>query len=510
MNQSTELLYRFHKELNQSFRDPQELLSRGLEMIAHHLKLDQISFFEWLPLESILAQRLVWRGEVTMDIEEEIHVPEQSPLRSVLQGTGVYLSQDLAYPALYVPVQWKGLSKNSGLKFEGAKFSRIGALRMERLNKSWTFSSREKELAQGLAEELSHNMSHADMDRYTKDQLQRAHALTELTGVFASSLRRDDAMKLILQGIQKYFGFDRVRLYLVNQEEQKLKGELSVDVRGHVRSLAHEQIPLQPGSHLFADIALANNSQTIIDKYRDTVVYIPLMVQGKTSALLIVDNLMFQQPIRRDDLTSLSSFAGQIALALDNAMLFDKVQDLSQYDELTKLPLRRYFNERFQEEMYRAERFGQPMALVWIDVDYFKEVNDTYGHQIGDVALKEISRVIMANLRKIDFPCRYGGDEILILLPQARAADARRITTRLSQEIAEIRIPVPFAKTGELHLSASLGAAVYPEDAKTTEELMQRADETLYWVKSKCKGKAALYGDVLGPGASQNPPILPS
>ena len=77
------------------------------------------------------------------------------------------------------------------------------------------------------------------------------------------------------------------------------------------------------------------------------------------------------------------------------------------------------------------------MALIWTDIDYFKEINDTYGHQIGDKVLKEVGRVIMANLRKIDFPCRYGGDEIIILSPQATGEEAKLLAQRLLDEIKD-------------------------------------------------------------------------
>lgn|GEM_PF-347754 len=506
----TELLYRYHKELNQPFADSRELLVRALDLMAGQLKLDQVCFFDWTPDESLLSQRLVWRAGAAMDMEEDIAVAGGSPLRAVLEHGGVYVSQNLNYPALYIPVQWKGGGRRLAGRPETGDEPRLGALRMERLKKSWAFSSREKELARGLADELAHNLSHAELDQFNREQLNRAHALNELTGVFASSMRVEDGMRLILQGIQRYFGFDRVRLYLVSHAERKLKGELSADARGQVRSLAHEQIPLQPGVHRFADIVLGNSAgDAVTDNYRETVIYLPLTVQGKSVGLLIVDNLLSQQPILQEDMVSLSSFAGQIALAVDNAMLFEQVQELSQFDELTRLPLRRYFNERFQEEMYRAERFAQPMALIWLDIDFFKEVNDAYGHQIGDQVLFEAGRVILSNLRKIDFPCRYGGDEIIILLPQARADDARAIAARLAQEISEIRVPVPFAKAGEVRVSVSQGIATYPGDAASGEELLARADEALYWVKSHGRGGVAVYSQVFAKKPS-DPGLLPN
>ena len=134
--------------------------------------------------------------------------------------------------------------------------------------------------------------------------------------------------------------------------------------------------------------------------------------------------------------------------------------------------------------------------MIWVDVDYFKEVNDTYGHQIGDRVLKEIGRVILSNLRKIDFPCRYGGDEILILLPQATGEEAGKLARRLAAEIREIKIPVSFSKTRELSVSVSLGISTFPADAASMEALLEKADDALYWVKSHGRGGIALAGEV--------------
>lgn len=459
-------------------------MARALSLTARHLRLDQVCFFSWNPDESALSLEFAWTGNACVEAEEQIAVPESSALRPLVDESRICASPGLAYPAIYVPVCWGG--------FRGA------ALRLERFRKASPFSEAGRELAKGLADELGQNLYHADINQRNKEQLKRANALTELTAVFASSMRVRDGLRLILQGIQRYFGFDRVRLYLADLQAQKLTGELSADIRGQARSLSHEVIPLQPGAHRFADIILGTGGETRGDRFMESVVYLPLTVQGNPTGLLIVDNLLSQQPVLSEDLITLKSFAGQIALAVDNARLFDRVQELSLYDELTRLPVRRYFMERFQEETYRAERFGQALALIWIDVDYFKEVNDTYGHQIGDQVLKEAGRVILRNLRKIDFPCRYGGDEILILLPQARPEEAKAIAARLSREMGEIRVPVPFSKVSELRVGISQGIAVFPGDAASMDELLQKADEALYWVKSHGRGGIALYGEVLG------------
>ncbi|MDD4004077.1 MAG: sensor domain-containing diguanylate cyclase [Elusimicrobiaceae bacterium] len=493
LEQSTQVLYEFYKELNHPVDSPGELLSLGLDIIARYMKLDQVFYFEWEPKSSVLSLGMVWRDGHSMELEEDIYVPDNAPLLSVLTLGGVHVSQDLNYPAMYVPLRWQQADQYAA----GGKqrTMRYAALRLERLKKSWAFSTREKELARGLAEELAHSLMLAELDYMHRSQVRRLTALTNLNAVFASTMRSGENMKFILQGIQKYFGFDRVRLYLVNSKDQKLKGELSTDIHGQVRSLSHEEIPLLPGTHRFADIVLGPDS-TVVDKYRDTVLHLPLTVQGKRVGLLVVDNLVSQQRIEPDDIVSLSSFAGQIGLAIDNAMLFEEVQDLSQYDDLTGLPLRRYFNQRFQDEMYRAERFSQPMAIIWIDIDFFKDVNDTYGHQVGDKVLKEVSRVILSNLRKIDFPGRYGGDEIQIMLPQATATEAKAIARRLDEEVREIRIPVPFSKEGDIGVTISQGISTYPGDAASGDELLKKADDALYWVKSHGRGGYVLYSDV--------------
>ncbi|MBI4051266.1 MAG: diguanylate cyclase [Elusimicrobia bacterium] len=482
-----ERLYRFHKELNRPYDSLDKLVTRALSLMIQQIRMDFVSFFLLNPQELILSMELVLAKDSWLEIDEEIHLLEGSPLWQLTEGKRKYLLYHSPYPILYVPLKWQGQTPPQAL----------GVLRLERTGSRRSFTARERLLAQNFAEELAQNFHQAQTDQKNREQLNRVSTLTNLTEIFASSLRVEDGLKLILQGIQQYFGFDRVRLYLVDRQAQKLKGELSADIRGQVKSLSHEEIPMQPGVHRFVDLVLGSGPDPLLERYKDTVLYIPLKVQGQSTGLLIVDNLLSQQSIAQEDVGLLRSFAGQIALAVDNARLFDEVQDLSLYDALTQLPLRRYFMQRFQEEIYRAERFNQPLALLWLDIDYFKQINDTYGHQLGDQVIKEVGRIILKNLRKIDFPCRYGGDEVLILLPQAKEEEAKAIASRLVQEIRDLRMPVKFSTSQVIQASVSLGIATFPGDAGSLEELMQRADEALYWVKSHGKNGVALYRETV-------------
>lgn len=486
-----DLLYHFHKELNAPNLAPLELVEMGLARIARALKTDRLTSFAWDDARKVLTLQLTWSKGRSLEKEQKIHLVPDMPLWQLVEGGKGALAFHKPHAILYVPLRWGKATKP------------LGILRLERFGRP--FAAAQRKLAAAFAEELAQNLHQAQQNHFNRQQLRRLSTITELTAVFASSLRVEDSLRLILQGIQQHFAFDRVRLYVVDKSGQKLKGELAVDIRGRVVSLRSDEIPLQPGQHRFANVLLASSAEAALERYKDVVLYLPLMVEGRKIGLLILDNLTSQQSIALEDVGMLKSFAGQIALAVDNARLFDEVQELSLYDSLTQLPLRRYFNSRVQEEMYRAERFGQPLTVVLLDIDFFKEINDRYGHQIGDRVLVEAAKAVMGNLRKIDFPCRFGGDEILILLPQAKEEEARMITGRLLAEVRRVRVPVPFAKVQEVAVTVSMGVATYPADAKTIEGLIEKADEALYWVKSNGRNGVASYQSLAGGGVQ---PVL--
>jgi diguanylate cyclase (GGDEF)-like protein len=484
-------------------------MKAALESVSERFSLDGASFYEFEEKTGLLRLRHRCAGGVSFEHEEDLRPAPGSAAARALETLRPVAAKARGGGFLYSPFRFDYCDPAGGRSVIPC----FGLVRLERSPRRRGFAAAEASRADAYLRSFLRDYYKAEFFSLYRKYEKNVTAITELTEVFATALRVRDSFRHILSGIQTYFGFDRVRLYLIDEKNRRLKGELSADIRGQIKSISYEEIPLEPGAHRFADIVLGRSSGAFMERYKDCVLYMPLSVQGVTIGLLIVDNLLSQQRIEPQELAMLKSFGGQIALAVDNSRLFDKVEELSLYDELTKLPLRRYFNQRFQEEFYRAERFKQPLALVWADVDYFKEVNDTYGHQIGDKVLKEAGRVILSNLRKIDFPCRYGGDEIVILLPQATGAEAVRLAQRLSQELSELRIPVPFSKARELRVTLSIGVSTFPQDASTMDGLLEKADDALYWVKSHGRGRIALYSEVTeekkkaeAPGGKDNAP----
>jgi diguanylate cyclase (GGDEF)-like protein len=164
------------------------------------------------------------------------------------------------------------------------------------------------------------------------------------------------------------------------------------------------------------------------------------------------------------------------------------VQRQAVTDELTGLYNHRRFQEAMVDESERARRFEQPMGLVMLDIDNFKKINDTYGHQQGDRVLAEVARVLRESSREIDAPARYGGEELAVVLPQTDLEGAYLLAERIRQGIAALELPLDDGRAS-IVVTASLGVASLPESADAPRELLAAADEALYEAKRSGKNK---------------------
>ena len=131
-----------------------------------------------------------------------------------------------------------------------------------------------------------------------------------------------------------------------------------------------------------------------------------------------------------------------------------------------------------------------------LDIDFFKQINDNYGHQIGDWALQEVSRIVRTSLRQTDVPCRFGGDEIVIMLPSTNSEEAKVIAKRLKDRINALTLPTKYTGGEEIHISISQGIASFPSDADSAETLLEKADQALYVVKKNGRGFFVVYREV--------------
>ena len=212
------------------------------------------------------------------------------------------------------------------------------------------------------------------------------------------------------------------------------------------------------------------------------VAWTPLWREQKPIGVLIADELSEGQ------LKTLSNVANQLSLQLSRIHLYNQVEALAVTDALTGLFVRHHFLERAREELARSIRHGLSCTLLMVDLDLFKQKNDTYGHLVGDVVLKDIARLLQHNLRDIDLMARFGGEEFILLLVETTAEQAMPVAQRLKQlvEVHPIR-----AYDELLTQTISVGLAGFPQDAKTLEELIERADQALYAAKREGRNRVA-------------------
>jgi diguanylate cyclase (GGDEF)-like protein len=180
--------------------------------------------------------------------------------------------------------------------------------------------------------------------------------------------------------------------------------------------------------------------------------------------------------------------AEQAAVSIENVGLHETVERQAVTDELTGLFNRRRFQEAMATEVERSKRFGQPVGLVLLDLDDFKTVNDTYGHQQGDLVLREVARVLRETSREIDEPARYGGEELAVVLPGTDLEGAYNLAERVRSGIEELALPL-LDGDGVLRVTASFGVATLPGSADDMRDLVAAADEALYRAKRAGKNR---------------------
>jgi len=219
---------------------------------------------------------------------------------------------------------------------------------------------------------------------------------------------------------------------------------------------------------------------------------LPLTVQGETIGVLCLIDIATRKGKHQLSAKQLAMTAGEtIKLSLSNLKLRDELREQAIHDTLTSLFNRRYLDETLPRELHLAQRRNAPLSIVMLDIDGFKQFNDSFGHAPGDALLRDFGRVLREHLRKSDISCRYGGDEFVLVLPDSSIADTQ-------ERMEQIRI---FLKGLQFHhvqqlpnvISLSAGIAFMPEHGTTTSELLRAADEAMYAAKQSGGDRILIY-----------------
>ncbi len=212
---------------------------------------------------------------------------------------------------------------------------------------------------------------------------------------------------------------------------------------------------------------------------------IPLVTHEELVGMIHLEGLAHERSVREEQERLAVTVGEQLALALGNARLRESLRRQSVLDPLTGLFNRRYFDETLKRELARSRRMAAPLSLVVLDVDHFKRVNDGFGHAAGDAVLRAIAQLVRQSIRDCDVACRYGGEELVILMPDCMQEDAARRAEALRADIAGA--PPMHDGAGADVITASFGVAEYPKHGPDAESLFWAADKALY--KAKREGR---------------------
>ena len=373
-------------------------------------------------------------------------------------------------------------------------------------------------------------------------------ALQEVSNALRKTMDLEKALFIIATALTSTEGggYDRAIIFTVDQDREKLTGQICVDslglrdAWGIWRGLTSHDAPLQKSleatqpvlakrwgelSEMVHTIKVPLNDETSIMAHAvrtgETVTHdtlkaeprlrvhpeiakhfplkkfaaAPLLADREAIGVIVVDATNRKRDFSPERLTMLEMFANQAALAINNGMIFQNVLDRAQRDSLTRLYNHGHFQEVLRNEIERITRYGQALSLIMLDIDHFKKFNDTWGHQTGDMVLKQTALLLSALVRVTDLPARYGGEEFALLLPHTEYQHALDLAERLRVGV-ERKVVVAGPKGEKIGVTATFGVSTFPTHATTAHDLVMAADASLYVGKDRGRNCVVGAGEV--------------
>lgn len=384
-----------------------------------------------------------------------------------------------------------------------------------------------------------------EKEKTLKQELERMEwefsMLYEVSNAMRATLKLDQVFYIILTALTAHegLGFNRAMLFLVNEKENALEGVMgigphSAEEAGKIwHSLSQREMTLDDFVSAYDSFSKDSESRlnTIVkgmkvplredmgvlaltilegmafeittDEAKKNVdpeilrilntnffVTVPLRAKDKVLGAILVDNVFNKKPITKSDVRMLTMFANHAGLAIENSRLYEETVYLSNTDWLTKLWNYGKFQSLLSFEIEKAKVRSLSTSLVMLDVDNFKNYNDTHGHMKGDEALKNIAAILKNKSRKCDLVARYGGEEFTIIMPDTSKDNAKLFAERLRSDVEKFYAE-DSAMPPEKRLTISAGIATFPEDALVKDDLISMADAALY--QAKHSGKNRIY-----------------
>jgi len=323
--------------------------------------------------------------------------------------------------------------------------------------------------------------------------------LYEVGKAISSVLDFSQLQHMILETVVKVMKAEKGSLMLLDDAEKILTIGVAFGISDEIKKEAKVGIGesvagwvVETGNSLFVEDVESDHAFLAIKKEnitRGTLISVPLKAKDKILGVVNVSRSV-PRSFGKKDFELFGNLANQAAIAIENARLYRYAVT----DEMTRLYNHRYFQQRLDEELQRADRYESKLTLIILDVDHFKRFNDTYGHPEGDRVLKTVSRQLEKSIREVDIVARYGGEEFVVICPEKDGEGgmipANRIRTMIEGydfRIGGVHVPI----------TVSLGVACYPDHARNKAELIICSDTALYYSKESGRNRASLYNPAM-------------
>ncbi|MGB2599792.1 MAG: GGDEF domain-containing protein [Candidatus Omnitrophota bacterium] len=326
--------------------------------------------------------------------------------------------------------------------------------------------------------------------RGTESELGRISGLYEVTKQLAPVLKFEGFFDALFDFLEDNFRFKTAHLLTFSNGKfsrgvsKNIKGE---DYHGKEEKVLDyeavvEYLKEQDNKPVFVERQATGKLFDSMNVRADTFLAFPLFVNDNISAILAIEGAA------KSSFPRFRILIPQVTLELRKVELYEQVQKLSIIDGLTEVYLRRYLMTRLEEEVDRARRLGLTFSIGMVDIDYFKECNDKYGHLVGDTVLKKVAQRLKKSVREVDMIARYGGEEFCIVLPETTKEFAKTVAERLRESVESKEIK---AFDENVKMTVSVGISGYPEDGEDAPTLIDKADTALY--KAKRKGRNTVH-----------------
>lgn len=361
-------------------------------------------------------------------------------------------------------------------------------------------------LVESITSQVAVTMEKEYLQEQLKKREQELTLINQLDRVITSSLDIQEVYDAFAAVLRDVVDVDWASITLIDKDEIQF-GALSTEVgsawqageRIPLKGTATEWVTNNKRALVIPDLAQESKFWTGAEFIKlgiRSIVYVPLVVKGTVIGCLVIASRR-PEAYPPEQVRLLESLALQIAVSVENSRLYAKAEQRARVDELTRLFNRRHFDESLRREISLQSRYGGVLSLVFLDLDVFKDYNDRYGHPEGDKILAKIGSLIEKSIRSIDLAFRYGGDEFVILLPQAASKDALVVAERVREVIGSEM------KKEQSSITASLGLASWPSDGVTSDDIVTAADRALYYAKRTGGNRTCVVSEMLSSSTEQ-------